>query len=54
MLSPQYAEAYYNRGGAYYLRKDYKNAIADYEMALRLDPTNDNARQFLEKAQQQK
>src|SRR5215475_13766723 len=33
------AAAYKNRGNAYYNRKDYDGAIADYNEAIRLDPS---------------
>lgn len=34
-LSPNYTEAYYNRGNAYYHKGDYDCAIADFDQALR-------------------
>jgi len=37
-LKPDNAEAYYNRGIAYYLKGDYDKAIADYSEAIRLKP----------------
>ena len=36
-LYPNYAIAYYNRGGAKYDLKDYAGAIADYNKAIELD-----------------
>jgi tetratricopeptide (TPR) repeat protein len=32
------ADAYYNRGEAYFKKQDYEHAIADYSEAVRLDP----------------
>ncbi|MBM3448096.1 MAG: tetratricopeptide repeat protein [Bacteroidetes bacterium] len=41
--NPQYAEAFYNRGLSYeYLRKN-KEALADYNQALAINPTFDLA-----------
>jgi len=37
-LNPEYAEAYYKRGTAYYNLKEYDKAIADYNKAMELDP----------------
>ncbi len=36
-LNPNYAIAYYNRGGAKYDLKDYAGAIEDYNKAIELD-----------------
>jgi tetratricopeptide (TPR) repeat protein len=44
--------AYYNRGSAYYNKKDYNRAIADYEAVLRIDPDHALAREWLGKARQ--
>jgi len=35
---PKYAQAYNNRGAAYWLKEEYNRAIADYDQAIRLDP----------------
>jgi tetratricopeptide (TPR) repeat protein len=37
-LRPDYAEAYNDRGFAYYLKGDYPRAIADYTRAIELRP----------------
>jgi tetratricopeptide (TPR) repeat protein len=37
-LKPDNAEAYNNRGGAYYSKGDTDRAIADYDQALKLKP----------------
>ena len=37
-LKPDWAEAYNNRGLAYYNKGDYDDAIADYDQALQLKP----------------
>ena len=37
-LKPYFANAYYNRGNAYALLKDYSRAIQDYNEAIRLNP----------------
>ena len=37
-LNPEYAEAYYFRGYAYYNLKDYGKAIEDYSKAIKLNP----------------
>src|SRR6188768_1702942 len=37
-LKPDYAEAYNNRGFAYYLKGDAERAIADYTRAIALRP----------------
>jgi tetratricopeptide (TPR) repeat protein len=49
-IDPGNAMAYNNRGGAYYNKKDYNRAIADYEAALRIDPNHALARDNLAKA----
>jgi tetratricopeptide (TPR) repeat protein len=41
-LKPDYAEAFYNRGGAYEQNGQYELAVADYDQAIRLKP-NDGA-----------
>ena len=40
---PNYAEAYFGRGVCYDQQKDYKNAKADYEMAIQLKPNYEHA-----------
>jgi len=37
-LKPDYAEAYNNRGFAYYLKGDFARAISDYTRAIELRP----------------
>jgi hypothetical protein len=37
-LSPNYADAYNNRGEIYRQKRDYVNALKDFQNALRLDP----------------
>jgi len=39
-LDPENAEAYINRGWAYFWEEDYDKAIADYTEAIRLEPTD--------------
>ena len=36
-LKPDYAEAYYNRGNAYYKLDQYQQAIEDYNKAIYLE-----------------
>jgi tetratricopeptide (TPR) repeat protein len=38
-LKPNDADAYINWGLAYYYKKDYAQARADWEKAVQLDPT---------------
>jgi len=56
-LMPDYAEAYFNRGIAYFNRgrmirsvDDTKNAIADFEAVLKIEPNNAQAKKYLEMA----
>lgn len=42
-LDPNYKSAYYNRGIAYYDKKQYYKSIADYTSALNLDPNYSSA-----------
>ena len=42
-LDPKYADAFFNRGGVWYHKKEYDKAIADYDEAIRLDPANSGA-----------
>ena len=37
-LDRKYAIAYYNRGNAYFRKRDYDKAIADYDNAIKFDP----------------
>ena len=37
-LKPNDAEAYNNRGGAYYLKEEYESAIVDFTKAIQLKP----------------
>ena len=41
--NPEYAEAYSNRGIAYYRKGDLDQAIADYGRAITLDPQHAEA-----------
>jgi tetratricopeptide (TPR) repeat protein len=43
---------YYNRGNAYSGKGDYNRAIADYEAALQIDPSDTDIRDALEDARQ--
>ena len=38
MFNPDYADAYYNRGLAYFYEGDYDRAIADFDKAIELKP----------------
>ncbi|MEK7841811.1 MAG: tetratricopeptide repeat protein, partial [Deltaproteobacteria bacterium] len=38
VINPKYADAYYNRGLAYYNKGQYDRAIEDYNKASELDP----------------
>jgi tetratricopeptide (TPR) repeat protein len=40
MLNPNLAEAYNNRGNAYYSKGDHDKAISDYSEAIRLNPND--------------
>jgi tetratricopeptide (TPR) repeat protein len=43
-FNPQYPDAYINRGNLHHdIRKDYDQAIADYDMALQIDPRHELA-----------
>jgi tetratricopeptide (TPR) repeat protein len=44
------APLYYNMGNAYYKKRDYPMAIYCYEKALKIDPSDDDARTNLEMA----
>jgi len=48
-IDPKLANAYANRGSAYSHLGHYKKAIADYEMALELDPKIDEAPSFMDR-----
>ena len=37
-LKPDFAEAYNNRGNAYYEKEEFDNAISDYNTAIKLNP----------------
>ncbi|MDR2485988.1 MAG: tetratricopeptide repeat protein [Treponema sp.] len=41
------AEAYYNQGVAYYKDKDYDGAITEFTEAIRIDPNDADAKNFL-------
>ncbi len=43
-LEPTFASAYVHRGNVWYEKGDFKNAHTDYAVAMRLDPSNPNAR----------
>ncbi|GHV75114.1 hypothetical protein AGMMS49940_24160 [Spirochaetia bacterium] len=53
MLAPNIATYHNNRGDAYYRKKDYDSAIADYTRAIKFDPNNGEIRQVLEELRQQ-
>jgi len=40
-IDPNYADAYTNRGFAYYIRGQYEKAVQDYDQAVWLDPGNE-------------
>ena len=42
-LTPKYADAYYNRGTAYYALKQHQEAINDYNEVIKLDPQSADA-----------
>ncbi len=42
-IAPQFADAYSTRGRAYALLGDFERATNDYEMALKIDPSNELA-----------
>jgi tetratricopeptide (TPR) repeat protein len=44
------AEAYNTRGGIYAEKKDYVNAVFDFENAVKYDPQNENYKDKLRKA----
>jgi TonB family protein len=50
-LTPRTATAYAHRGYAYEMKKDLKNAVADYNKALEIDPQNQIARTNLARVQ---
>lgn len=41
------SNAYYYRGYAYYLKGDLKNAFSNFQMALKLNPSNNNAKKMI-------
>ena len=43
-LKPDFAQAYSDRGAAWYFKGEYQKAIADYDQAIQLEP--DNARAY--------
>ena len=49
-LNPAYTKAYVNRGGAYFKKKNYTAAIADFTKARDLDPALVDARYNLGQA----
>jgi tetratricopeptide (TPR) repeat protein len=42
-LNPNYAEAYYNRGNAYYFKGQYDRAIEEFNKAIALNPNDATA-----------
>ncbi len=48
-LFPENANAYDSLGEAYFIHKDYKNALKNYKKSLVLHPKNTNAEQFINK-----
>ena len=53
-LKPDYPVDYHNRGIAYSTIGEWDRAIADFEAALGIDPNQDNTRQKLEEALQER
>jgi len=51
-LFPQSSNAFDSLGEMYVSREQYSLAIKNYEMALKLNPANENAREMLKKLQQ--
>jgi tetratricopeptide (TPR) repeat protein len=51
-IRPDFVEALYNRGYAYFLRGDRDRTIADWEAVLRIDPQHDTARRNLDMVRQ--
>ena len=39
-LKPDFAQAFSDRGAAWYFKGEYSKAIADYDEAIRIDPNN--------------
>jgi tetratricopeptide (TPR) repeat protein len=48
--TPENADAYLNRGKEYYAKNEYDLAIADFEMALKIDPNDNISRELLKMA----
>ena len=50
-LMPSNADLYNNLGEAYFVNKEWNNAIINYAKSLTLNPNNENAKQMITKAQ---
>ncbi len=46
-INPKLAQAYTNRGVAYYKKGDKEQAIADYRKVLEIDPSDQDAKRKL-------
>ena len=51
-LNPEYADAYYNRGIVNENLKNYTNAVADFDEAIKLEPSDKAYREARQQAQQ--
>ena len=51
---PKTAEEYLNRGKAYYEKKEYDKAIADFEAALRINPNLTSAKEMIERIKKER
>jgi CubicO group peptidase (beta-lactamase class C family) len=47
--SPENANLYDSLGEAYFIGKDYKKALISYKKSVELNPSNDNAKAYIEK-----
>jgi len=46
-VNPDYARAHHNLGNVYYAKGEAPNAIEEYQLALKLDPGDEESRQLL-------
>lgn len=53
-IDPHFADAFRNRGIAYFHKGDFERSVADLDEAVRLDPTNDTAITWRDKAKKAK